>query len=891
MKPPVKKEEKKHFPYLLFTLIVAGSCSVVYFLAGTVWLMTQDSVNLTTAILITLFVYVVMTVPIVSAGIVLEKRAAKKLEEVLERDSATPDDDADKKAVRRQARIEALERDTQATRDKVFRVGAVISVLLVAFVLSMRAVFGLTAEEVFFIPWWGLAIIWFFQIVIFPRWATYTSFFVMAGLRVGIQIFGLGILSMLPNFIMLPFFYLLMMFFMFGSIMLPSLWAVKENRPGHGDWDIPDGATRGQPLARAIFETTFNQIEAYVDGRSKIRPPRGILSTGSPGTGKTLLAKEYASKMKFPFIHADGNTFNPPFMGFAPIMIGWVKGRVEALAREYGWAVVFIDECETLFGMRSGMQPAQSQMGLQDINVLGNDLEFGRIAQRPVEHDVMFMPGGGGGGNAGIYSFLTWMDGVPSPPFFSKLVRSTANTLLSVFLPVTAFGKILRLAPAKAQVSNILFIGATNRPWMIDPAMKRAGRLDKNAHFTIPDEMAGFDVAQYYIKLLHKEGYYRDELLNPDLIWAFARANTGRSHSEIERAIREAIPARVQHMTELRRVMKLTDRGSFANEVLTALPENERRQRQMDFKFWRRHAHEVRDSDGREIPDGWDERVNWDALIEALSEISWGAVRHEAVHPETQKKVAYHEVGHFFVLVALLVKRFKTIPTLLTALPRGEGTLGKIVYMPNDPREMHNQVFYEGALRVSLGAWTAERFYFGINLPGVSGDLQNATGMTALESGRWGMPPLQCISNEERERYKRIGLQLISEPEPSSFLNPSASALVERALGGDRRDEIALRLGMAAVDNYRLLRANSDLYARIVAELIENDEISGQRLTELQQEILAKLVDFDQMSEEDRTAFPQNDFAVVNPFYGDIVAEGADTVKKVEALLGEGDLS
>jgi len=876
---PTQKKVRTVRDYLPHIIVA----SVMYFAVSILWLSTKN-IGLPTAALVSLSVFIFMSGMVYVAA---QLRRTEKKSDDLQSNEPENSDDANKKAVRRQARIDALGRDTQATRDQLLRVGAVISVGLLVFSLGMRAAFGLTAEKVYFIPWWGLAIIWFFQIVLFPRWLTYTSFVTMAGLRVGIQIFGLGILSMLPNFIMLPFFYLLMMFFMFGSIMLPSLFQVKENRPGQGDWAIPDGATRGQPQARAVFETTFDQITAYVEGQSKVRPPRGILSVGGPGTGKTLLAKEYASKMAFPFIYADGNVFNPPFMGFAPIMIGWVKGRVEGLAHEYGWAVLFVDECDTLFGMRSGMQP-QRQMGIQDFNVRGNDLAYGRTTQGPTEHDVMFLPGAGGGGNMGIYSFLTWMDGVPSPPFLSKLARGTANTLLSVFLPVTAFGKILRLPPAKAQESNVLFIGATNRPWMIDSAMERPGRLEKKAHFNLPDEMSSYDIAQYYIKLGHKEGYYRDELLNPDLIWAFARANIGQSPAEIERAIRDAIPTRVRHLNDLRRIMKLTNRGGLEKEVLAALSENERRQREMDLKFWRRHVHEIRAANGDEITDGWDERVNWDALTEALSEISWGAIRLEAIHPETQKKVAFHEVGHFLVLVALLVKRFKTIPTVLTALPRGEGTLGKVVYLPNDPRETHNQVFYESALRVALGAWTAERYCFGINLPGVSGDLQNATGLTALESGKWGMPPLQCRSNEEQEHYRQIGFQLISEPETTSFLNPSASALVERALAGERRNEIALRLGMAAVDNYRLLRANKGLYTKIVAELIENDEVSGQRLTELQAEVLTSLVDLDQMSEEDRTAFPANDFAVVNPFYGSTIAEGADIVEKVEALLREG---
>lgn len=885
--PPDNKGEKKHPPYLrsMLMIVVAGCFSVLYFLAGTTWLVTQSDVNPTTAILATLFVYVILTVPVVIVSVSLERNAAKKLKERLEQGPILPDDDADKEAVRRQARIKALERDTQVTRDQLCRVGAVISLGLLGFSLIMHAAFGITIGGLYLVPWWGLAIIWFFQIILLPRWATYTSFFVMAGLRVGIQIFGFGILAMLPNFIMMPFFYLLMMFFMYGSIMLPSLAQVKYNRPGHGDWATPDGATRGQPQARAVFKSAFDQITAYVEGKSKVRPPRGILSTGSPGTGKTLLAKEYASKMEYPFIHTTGDVFNPPFMGFAPLMIGWVKGRIEALAREYGWGVVFIDECDTLFGMRGGMQPAQSQLGLQDLNVQGNDLMFGH-PQGPTEHNVMFMPGAGGG-NAGIYSFLTWMDGVPSPPFFSKLVRGIANTLLSVFLPVVAFGKILRFAPAKASESNILFIGATNRPWVIDPAILRAGRLEKKAHFVIPDERGRFDTAQYYIKLLHKQGYYRDELLDPDLIWNFARATNGQSPAEIERTIRDGVPTRSQHLADLRRVMELADQGGFETEVLATLPENERRQRETDLKFWRRHAHEIRDANGHKIPEGWDERVDWDALTEALSQISWGAVRLEAVHPKTQIKVAYHEVGHFFILVALLAKRFGTIPTLLTALPRGDGTLGKVVYLPSDAREMHNQEFYEYALRVALGAWTAERYCFGINLPGVSGDLQHATGVTALESGKWGMPPLYCPSNEMRERYERIGVQLISEPETSSFLNPSASALIERALAG-KRNEIARRLGMAVVDNYRLLRANGGLYARIVAELIENDEVSGQRLLELQQEILANLVDFDQMSEEDRTAFPPDDFAVENPLYHVSAPEGTNIVTMVEALLEKG---
>ncbi|OGD73852.1 hypothetical protein A3A84_04045 [Candidatus Collierbacteria bacterium RIFCSPLOWO2_01_FULL_50_23] len=866
------KEKKRN----LFPLVAAIVAAALYFAMAISWLVSKD-IGLITAALIAITVFIVMTVGVCTAMLL---KMAEKKEAPTGREGSRDRDN--QQELSRELQIEGLRREAVKVHDRIFRVGAIISVALILYAAIMKTVFGLTPEELFFVAWPLVALIWFVQIVFFPRWLTYTSFLVLCGLRVGIQIFGLGILAMLPNFIMMPFFYLLMMFFMFGSIMLPSLSQVKYNRPGQGSWGVLRGATRGQPRARAVFDTAFEQIEAYVSGKSDIRPPRGVLAHGPPGTGKTLLAKEKATESRFPFVHADGQVFNPPFMGFAPIMKMVVQAMVEGLAREYGYCILFLDEIETLLAARdSGMAQSQQRFGLQDFNIPGNDLAFEGKSQGPTEHQ-MFLPGAMGG-NAGIYGFLTWMDGMQSPPFFTKLALGIANTLLSVFLPVTAFGRILRFGPAKVGTSNVLFIGATNRPGMLDSAVRRPGRFDFEAVFEEPDDMARFDLSQYYIKLLHKQRHIRDELLDEKIIWAFALATRGMAHAKIEQVIRQAVPVRTQHLSDLRRVGKLAETGGLETEAIASLSENERRQREMDVRFWKRHSREVCDNQGKEIPGGWDERVNWDALIQSLSKASWGAVRYEAIHPETKMKVAYHEVGHFLMLVILLVKRFKSIPTVLTALPRGDDSLGKIVYMPNDHREMQPQEYYEGALRVGLGAWTAERYLFNQNMPGVSGDLRQTTGQAAFMLSRLGMPPMAC-TDEERERCQAIGLQVISEPEAGSFLNPGAGALVEKTLSGHRK-EIALMLGMAVRDIYRLLRANREIYARVVAELIREDEISGPRLEELQNEILAQLVDFDQMSPEDRTAFPQDDFKVANPFYGETVAEGADVIKRVEELL------
>lgn len=74
------------------------------------------------------------------------------------------------------------------------------------------------------------------------------------------------------------------------------------------------------------------------------RPPRGVLLTGAPGTGKTLLARAVATEAGVPFLSASGSSFQEMFVGVG-------ASRVRSLfadARRTSSCIVFIDEIDAV---------------------------------------------------------------------------------------------------------------------------------------------------------------------------------------------------------------------------------------------------------------------------------------------------------------------------------------------------------------------------------------------------------------------------------------------------------------------------------------------------------------------------------------------------------------
>ncbi|MCX7171484.1 MAG: ATP-dependent zinc metalloprotease FtsH, partial [Proteobacteria bacterium] len=141
------------------------------------------------------------------------------------------------------------------------------------------------------------------------------------------------------------------------------------------------------------------------------RIPRGVLMVGSPGTGKTLLAKAIAGEAKVPFFSISGSDFVEMFVGVGAAR---VRDMFEN-AKKQAPCIVFIDEIDAV-----GRQRGAGLGG-------GNDEREQTLNQLLVE-----------------------MDGFEG-------------------------------------TSGVIVIAATNRPDVLDPALLRPGRFDRQVVVPLPD--------------------------------------------------------------------------------------------------------------------------------------------------------------------------------------------------------------------------------------------------------------------------------------------------------------------------------------------------------------------------------------------------------------------
>ena len=80
-----------------------------------------------------------------------------------------------------------------------------------------------------------------------------------------------------------------------------------------------------------------------------IEPPSGVLLYGSPGTGKTLIAKAVATQAKATFIRMSGSDLVQKFVGEGARLVK----DIFAMARSKAPAILFIDEIDAVGGTRT----------------------------------------------------------------------------------------------------------------------------------------------------------------------------------------------------------------------------------------------------------------------------------------------------------------------------------------------------------------------------------------------------------------------------------------------------------------------------------------------------------------------------------------------------------
>ena len=184
--------------------------------------------------------------------------------------------------------------------------------------------------------------------------------------------------------------------------------------------------------------------------------PRGILLVGSPGTGKTLLAKAIAGEAGVPFFTISGSDFVEMFVGVGAAR---VRDMFET-AKKNAPCIIFIDEIDAV-----GRQRGAGLGG-------GNDEREQTLNQMLVE-----------------------MDGFDTG-------------------------------------TNVIVITATNRPDVLDPALLRPGRFDRQVVVPLPDIRGREQILRVHMRKVPIGQDVREDLI--------ARGTPGFSGADLANLVNEA---------------------------------------------------------------------------------------------------------------------------------------------------------------------------------------------------------------------------------------------------------------------------------------------------------------------------------------------------------------
>lgn len=279
----------------------------------------------------------------------------------------------------------------------------------------------------------------------------------------------------------------------FPMLLLIGVWVffMRQMQGGGKGGAFSFGKNRAKLLDENNNQVTFADVAGCDEAKEEVvelveflrdpskfqklggRIPRGVLMVGSPGTGKTLLAKAIAGEAKVPFYSISGSDFVEMFVGVGAAR---VRDMFEQ-AKKTAPCIIFIDEIDAV-----GRQRGAGLGG-------GNDEREQTLNQLLVEMD-------GFEGNMGI-----------------------------------------------------IVIAATNRPDVLDPALMRPGRFDRQVVVPLPDIRGREQILTVHMR---KSPIAPD--VKPDVL---ARGTPGFSGADLANLVNEAA------LIAARRNKRLVDMGDF----------------------------------------------------------------------------------------------------------------------------------------------------------------------------------------------------------------------------------------------------------------------------------------------------------------------------------------
>ena len=466
-------------------------------------------------------------------------------------------------------------------------------------------------------------------------------------------------------------------------------------------------------------------------------------------------------------------------------------------------AKVFVEkETKVTFEDVAGVDEAKEEL-VEIINFLKNPADYGRLGGRVPKGILLVGPPG-----TGKTLLARAVAGEAAVPFFSI----SGSEFVEMFVGVGAarvrdlFEQARQLAPAiifideldalgrargayglggghdeKEQTLNqllaeldgfdsssgIVLLAATNRPEILDPALLRAGRFDRQVLVDRPDKIGREQILAVHAKKVK---------LNMDVkIEQIAALTPGFTGADLANLINEA-------------TLLATRRNATS--------------------------------------------VTMDDLNNAIERIVAGVEkRNRLLNPNERRVVAFHELGH--AMVALALPGMDEVHKV-SIIPRGIGALGYTIQRPTEDRFLMTRVELQNKMAVLMGGRAAEQVVFNEVSTGAADDLVRATDIARAMVLRYGMS--EALGNVAYDREQSAFLQPnILMPQSRNYSEETAnkidvavSALVDQALG----------------NAVKILQANRVLLDQTAEELLKNETLNQPEIIKLKQLINSSTLKF-----------------------------------------------